>query len=565
MEEIVRTLRRDIIAIMKKEDIPGLSISLIDKDGILWTEGFGFTDRSKSRKVDPDTIFCIGSTTKLITAVAFLRAVQKGFVNLDDLLVTYHPEFTINSSYGDDEVDKITFRHLLSHHSGLPHRSPITELFDGNESTFEDSIKSISDAWLISQVGKRYYYSNSGFNLIAYSLQRISSNWYPEYVKGEIVKPLNMKSMVYGKVKAQKNPNCAVGYLGPHEALFTDIITYGSTGVYVSVRDLSNFVMFQLNHGVFNEIQILEKELLEEMRIIIYQGDHIMWPVNYGLGMTINTERIKGFNICGHGGGGHGYGCTLWFIVEHGIGVILMANQGYYDNRNTAETALRLLLKKRDIFIPEVVIESIDQSKQRQDNTERIRKKRRKGPNKEEWGKFFGLYKGNMWGNPLYYGINVENGFLVLIIIFKGNLMTSRLKEYTPDLFFNTLNEAVIFQKKKMIFMGMLFSKAENIVSEIKQLAEKDPKNRNLQIWILNHIASILQRLNRKNEALEIQKINYSLNPDDLLILIAMSEIYFKNGNFKKAKEFCEKILKKEMKNSEALKMLSQIEKLVLK
>ena len=170
-----------------------------------------------------------------------------------------------------------------------------------------------------------------------------------------------------------------------------------------------------------------------------------------------------------------------------------------------------------------------------------------------------------MWGNPLYYGINVENGFLVLIIIFKGNLMTSRLKEYTPDLFFNTLNEAVIFQKKKMIFMGMLFSKAENIVSEIKQLAEKDPKNRNLQIWILNHIASILQRLNRKNEALEIQKINYSLNPDDLLILIAMSEIYFKNGNFKKAKEFCEKILKKEMKNSEALKMLSQIEKLVLK
>jgi len=561
MKEIIKTLRRDIIATMEKEDVPGLAISLIDKNGIIWTEGFGFIDRSKSRKVDPDTIFSIGSTSKSITAVAFLRAVQKGIISLDDTLVTYYPEFTINSRYGDGEVDKITFRHLLSHYSGFPHRSPITGLFDGNESTFEDSIKSISDAWLVSQVGKQFYYSNSGFNLIAYSLQKISSKSYPEYIKNEIAKPLKMESMVYGKKKAQMKPNCAVGYLGPHEALFTDINTYGSSGVYVSVRDLSNFVMFQLNHGEFNDIQILEKELLEEMRIIIYQGDHIMWPVNYGLGMTINTERIKGFNICGHGGGGHGYGCTLWFIVEHGIGVILMANQGYHDNRNTAETALRLLLKKRDIFMPEVEIESIDQSKQRQDNTERIRKKRRKGPNKEEWGKFFGLYKGNMWGNPLYYGINVENGFLVLIIIFKGNLITSRLKEYTPDLFFNPLNEAVIFQEKKMIFMGMLFNKTENIVSEIKQLAEKDPKNRNLQIWILNHIAFILERLDRKDEALGIQKINYSLNPDDLSILISMSKICFENENPKKAKEFCKKILMKEPKNKKALKMLSKIEK----
>ncbi len=112
MEEIIKTLRRDIMAIMEEEDIPGLAISLINKDGILWTEGFGFTDRSESRKVNPDTIFSIGSTSKSITAVAFLRAVQKGIISLDDRLITYYPEFTINNRYSNDDINKISFRHL---------------------------------------------------------------------------------------------------------------------------------------------------------------------------------------------------------------------------------------------------------------------------------------------------------------------------------------------------------------------------------------------------------------------------------------------------------------------
>lgn len=564
MKEIIKTLRRDIIACMEKENIPGIAISLIDKDGILWTEGFGYTERSKSRKVDPDTIFCIGSTTKPITAVAFLKAVQKGIVNLDDKLATYYPEFTINSSYGDDEVDKITFRHLLSHFAGLPHMGLESREFYDKEPSFEDYIKAISDTWLVSETGKKYYYSNSGFSLIAYSLQKISNKSYPEYVRDEIVKPLKMESMVYGKKKAQMNPNCAVGYVGPHEALFTDIITYGSTGVYVSVRDLSNFVMFQLNHGVFNDIQILDKELLEEMRKIIFRGN-FMWPINYGLGMVINTERIKGFNICGHGGGGHGYSCTMWFIVEHGIGVILLSNQGYHDNGSIAETALKLLLKKRDILIPEMESKSLDQLEKKQVKTERIRKKRRPGPNKEEWRKNTGLYRGRWYGNPGYYGITIENGYLVFISIFNRNLNTSKLKEYAPDIFFNPVNEVVLFEKNTMKFMGTLLQKTENIVSELKKLAETDSNNRDLEMGSLKVLSLILKPMNRTEESLEIQELIYKLYPDDFQILEFLSLSYFEKKDFKRAKEFCEKILKKESRNTKALRMMSQIEKLAAK
>ncbi|MHA2197024.1 MAG: serine hydrolase domain-containing protein, partial [Promethearchaeota archaeon] len=474
MDKVIKRLCNDIKTAMEKGNIPGLAVSLIDKDGILWIEGFGFTDQSKSRKVDPDTIFCIGSTTKPITAVAFLRAVQKGFVNLDDFLISYYPEFTINSTYGANEVNKITFRHLLSHYAGLPH-NPLLREYYVNKPSFEDSISSISETWLVSQVGKNFYYSNSGFDLIAYSLQRICNINYPEYVRDEIIKPLEMNSMVYGKKMAQKNPNCTIGYLGPHEALFTDIVNYGCTGAYVSVKDLSNFVLFQLNNGLFNGKQVLKKELLEEMRRIIYRGTHFLWPINYGLGMVTNIERIKGFNLCGHGGGGHGYSCNMWFIVDHGIGIIVLANQigiivlanqGFHDNREIAEKALRLLLKKRNVSIPEEKNESINKIKNSKFKTDRVNERRSPGPDNKEWRKHIGLYRGRVHGNPLYFGINIKNGYLVM-----KRLVTGKLKEYTPNIFFNPLNEAVIFKKNTMIFMGSLFKKVDNIASKLKKLA----------------------------------------------------------------------------------------------
>jgi len=559
MEEIIKTLRRDIMAIMEEEDIPGLAISLINKDGILWTEGFGFTDRSESRKVDPDTIFSIGSTSKSITAVAFLRAVQKGIISLDDRLITYYPEFTINNRYSNDDINKISFRHLLSHQAGLGSAAPMRGLgFDGTkvDFTFEDRIKSISETWLVWPVGKLWYYSNPGIDLVAYVLQRISGKSYPEYVKEEVSKPLNMKSMVYGKKNGLKNPNNAIGYTGSFEAIFSDIYILGSGGVYISVRDLSNFVLFQLNNGKFNENRILKMEFLDEMRTI-----QNIWPktVKYGLGLFINTDRFKGISLYEHSGGGYGTSSSMSFNLEYGLGVIVLTNQGYFVPQGIADKALKLLFKTKGVIGHETGAQSGFKPMKIVDNMQK-RKRDKFGPNKAEWKKYIGLYRSYNWGVPIYLGIGLEFGYLIHIYAWSGARIVMDLQEYSHGVFFLPGNEAVIFKDNKMIFTAFVSTRVENIVSEIKQLAETDPNNRNLQVWILNHIVFILLRLDREDEALEIQKINYSLNPDDLSILISMSGLHFENENFKKAKEFCEKILKKESKNTEALKILSQIE-----
>jgi CubicO group peptidase (beta-lactamase class C family) len=560
VEEIKKKLRKHIIASMKKEDIPGLAISLIDKNGIIWTEGFGFTDRSKSRKVDPDTIFSIGSTTKSITAVAFLRAVQKDIISLDDKLITYYPEFTINSRFNDDQVGKISFRHLLSHKSGLSGAAPMRGLgYDNMEVdfTFEDRIKSISDTWLTWPVDKVWYYSNPGLDLVAYVLQRISGKNYPEYVKEEVSKPLKMKSMVYGKKKGLENPSYATGYTGSFEALFSDIYILGCAGIYISVRDLSNFVLFQLNNGKFDGKRILRKELLDEMRKIQSIRTN---RVKYGLGLFINTGRFDGIKIYEHDGGGHGYRSSMSFNLEHSVGVIVLTNQGYCGSQKIADKSLKLLFKKKGVIISDKGTPLVSRPLQMVSKMNKW-KNGKFGPNKPKWKNYVGLYRGHSYGIPIYLGIGLEFGYLIHIYAWSGARIVMDLQEYSPGVFFLPGNEAVIFKDNKMIFAPHISTRVENIVSEIKHLAEKDPMNRNLQIWILNHIIFILQRLNRKDEALEIQKINYSLNPDDISILISMSELYYENENFKEAKKFCEKILKRESKNTKALDMLSKIEK----
>ena len=130
LEELKTEITKDIKDGLKNFKIPGATIAIVEKDEILWSEGFGYTDNSQSKKVNSDTLFMIGSLSKAYTVTAFLKAMQKGKINLDDPLRKHYPEFTMNMRFGDNELDKITFRHLLTHRAGFQH---FTFIKDSND------------------------------------------------------------------------------------------------------------------------------------------------------------------------------------------------------------------------------------------------------------------------------------------------------------------------------------------------------------------------------------------------------------------------------------------------
>jgi hypothetical protein len=92
--------------IMAKDKIPGLSLALVDRDGILWAAGFGYTDYNRKTPLTTDTIFAICSISKTITAAAVMVAVQDRLLELDAPIIEYLPQFMVNSRFEENPEKK---------------------------------------------------------------------------------------------------------------------------------------------------------------------------------------------------------------------------------------------------------------------------------------------------------------------------------------------------------------------------------------------------------------------------------------------------------------------------
>lgn len=324
---IIQELKKKMPRLMEQRDVPGAAIALIDGERLVWAAGFGFADRSKKVKVTADTLFRLESVSKTYTAAGFLIAATKGWLKLDEPVKKYVPAFAVKSRFGNtDESDNITFRHLLSHRSGISREAPVGNLFDEESSpTFEEHVKSISDGWLIAPVGERYSYSNPGIDLVGYALGVRAQKSFAQFMKNELFAPLEMTSSTFDAKEASANASFAKGYsvVSGEEVPenFTSMIPAG--GMYSSVKDMAKFVSFQLSGGKAGGRQLISERLLKEMSAPQFAEKNEV--AGYGLGLQI--ERWKGATLFSHDGGGNGYNTFQAWIPEYKIGVVVLANR----------------------------------------------------------------------------------------------------------------------------------------------------------------------------------------------------------------------------------------------
>ncbi|MGY5852417.1 MAG: serine hydrolase domain-containing protein [Candidatus Thorarchaeota archaeon] len=335
---VIKRLRRRMKNYVENGSTPGATMSVVTSTGVIWAEGFGHRDLAKSGLVDTQTIFQIGSTTKLFTGLSFMLAVQDDLVSLDDKVVDHWSEFEINSRHGPKEHEKITFRHLLSHRAGLPREPRIGGNF-GNEEpyTFEEAIDTVKECWMIAPVNDRYYYSNVGMDIVAYSLQHITGMTYPVWTKKKLGGPLGMTTLRYGSGEAFKEDNVAIGTEnGSHECEFGASEDYGCGDVWIGQEDLAKVLVLLLNEGTYNGNVVLRKNLFRQMIRPHFVKDK---GFNYGLGVDI----YGGFSprILGHGGGSIGYASTFYWIPEYDFGVSVQTNREDYsgEKKNPHELA----------------------------------------------------------------------------------------------------------------------------------------------------------------------------------------------------------------------------------
>ena len=321
--------------LMQQKKIHGMAVAVVDRSGVLWTGCFGYTDSSRLRPVDDATLFSVQSMSKNVTAMAILKAVNDGLLDLDEPITAYLPEFTVNSRYEETPENRMTLRLLLSHRAGFTHEAPVGNNYY-NEGSFDEHIESIGETWLRFPVGQRYSYSNLGVDLAGHILAVRSGMSFDDYMEKNILLPCHMKHSSFDMDRTRQEENRAKGYSSPViEAPFYFAMK-PSGGLYADIHDMAEYVRVHLNHGMHGDKMVVPQDLLDEMYRI---PDPLPRQISgYGLGISVRNDY--GLTLLNHGGSGFGFCSNMIWSPEYGFGIVMLTNASYLSFQNSLPMAI---------------------------------------------------------------------------------------------------------------------------------------------------------------------------------------------------------------------------------
>ncbi|MBN1125207.1 MAG: beta-lactamase family protein [Sedimentisphaerales bacterium] len=465
MRNVFDKYRQSIPKIMVEDKVPGLSLALIDRDGLLWAAGFGYTNHNRKTPVTTDTMFALCSISKTITAVAVMIAVQEGLLELDIPIIEYWPEFTVNSRFEENPDQKITLRHLLSHTSGITHEAPVGNAREPSYGSFEDHVLSVSDTWLRHKVGERFSYSGFGYDLIAYILQMRSGQPFSDYVEEKVFIPLNMSNCSVDPEFIRNHPNRAVGHKRyvKQVPLPMDVPWVGAGSVYASAEGLAKFVQFFLNKGKVDTLIVLDDSLISSM----YPPS--ICSKDYGLG--VHAYYINGRYSLGHMGGGVGFVSGMFWLPEYKIGCVFLSNS-------------EELAQSIDLFSDLIKENLVQKNESFEIPSGEYHVWQPPDPNtstsfKPAWNQYVGTYQYIMSGwkfdavlnivlalgltaNNLHVKVFEENGYLYVDSIVFYDDDGGRLDEYLPGLFFTPSGKCLDLRGPDLTWQNYRIKKVDN-------------------------------------------------------------------------------------------------------
>lgn len=441
--------RGSIPKTMDEHKIPGLSIAVVDRDGILWSAGFGRTGNRRQR-VTPETLFSIQSMSKTFTATAVMIAVQDGLVDLDTPITKYLPEFTVKSRWEENPQQKMTLRHLLSHTSGLAHEAPIGNNLDTLYDSFEEHVMSIQDTWMRHRVGAKHSYSNLGIDLAGYILQVRSGKSFADYMKMKVFDPLGMSTSSVDYDFVKKHPDRALGRMPFIAEVPVAIPMIAAGGVYTNAAELARFVQFHLNRGQINGRRILDAHLIDAM-----WTSSAVSP-GYGLGIAIGKKHDT--YCLNHNGGGFGFASTMTWYPEHGIGCVVLTNSTSHNEQNVkiANEILDELITERIVtkdasgLIPladQLISKDTKLPVLAEDGPAHT-----PAPYRPQWSRYTGTYRFIARGYKLNVLVRLvlalgycDSGMKLAVVKKDGFLCIGdeKLEEVQPGLFFDSSGEAL--------------------------------------------------------------------------------------------------------------------------
>ena len=308
--------------------IPGLAVSIVKNDSVVFAKGFGVRELGKPDLVDERTLFAIGSNTKSFTDTAAAMLVADGKLKWNDKASDLLPGFQLYDPYVTREI---TLRDLLSHRAGLGRRGDM--LWYGTGYDRDEIIRRIRhlepNAGFRTEMG----YQNIMVLTAGQILGKVSGLGWDELIRKRIFEPLGMTTSFTSMREMPSRSNVAT----PHsiEAEKVSVIPHrnidniGPAGsIYSSVAEMANYLRFQIGRGTYNGNKLVSAMFLDQTWTpqinVGGSGDSLTHFTSYGMGWVLLDYR--GRKIAWHNGGIDGFLSEMWVVPEEKLGVMVLTN-----------------------------------------------------------------------------------------------------------------------------------------------------------------------------------------------------------------------------------------------
>ncbi|MFI5387247.1 MAG: serine hydrolase domain-containing protein, partial [Fimbriimonadales bacterium] len=343
--EVARRLESWIAAEVEAKKLPALSIALVDDQRIAWARGFGLADPKRRVPATAETVYRVGSVSKLFTDLAVMQLVEQGRLDLDAPVSGLLPEFTPRNPF---QVP-ITLRQLMSHRSGLVREPPIGHYFDPDPPPLEKVIRSLGATTLVFEPGTKTKYSNAGVAVVGALVERVRGEPFPKAIAHAIFEPMGMSRSSF-EPSPKLAPATAQGMMWSYDGQTVRapafLLGTGPAGNLVStVIDLGRFVSCLFAGGRVAGGVIVKPETLRSMTEpqLGKPGESPSFGLGFALSKLDQERRI------GHSGAVYGFATELEALPDARLGVIVITTADCANGitRHVAETALRLMLAVR--------------------------------------------------------------------------------------------------------------------------------------------------------------------------------------------------------------------------
>jgi len=331
VKKLAVDLEPEIRRAMIEGNLPSATIALVSGDKVIWTGAYGESNLWARTPATVNTVYLIGSTFKAMSTVALFQQMEQGKFKLDDPVSKYL-DFPIQN---DDPKNPVTFRHLLTHTSGLTGDFGAVPVWSNDAPVpLKEYLRTLLK--VSHPPMTKVEYSNAAFTLVGYLVEKFSGVPYRQYIQENIFKPLEMTSTAFDPTPSM-GERLSVPYVvdkntgGQVPTVRVKAAVWPAGIVYGTVLDQANWLILNLNNGVFKGKRLISESTMEQMFTRQYDqfkgGIEGIWGnETAGFGLTWWAQVRDGDRYFAHSGSLAGYTAFLLGNRDRKFGFAILTN-----------------------------------------------------------------------------------------------------------------------------------------------------------------------------------------------------------------------------------------------